>query len=960
MQDWLQMPDAGRRRAWFIVRQLPGLFLLRSKAVLWLQKKQVRGRAVVFRAIAQNAHVPELVEVLRRPGTVPRCRPQVLRPARSAEAAETPTARGHSPGGAFRRYGDGAVARRSASAAGRGMAGLNRPMREPWAVARRPRKCGGGSCAQCGVPLLASARQQGAHGRGGPSRRLPAASQELLRQPRAPRSPSRCHSSLNNKVPSASAQSPLSRRSKSCRITLKHKQKMKGDSMSMGRAVRAKAKAPWVPPGKTSVRDSPCKWEGPTHRLETMPAAAEKMLSVLHLSDLSADEEDEDGAVQCRMEECGKEIDSLMSAVGALRNEAKLQKKEEQQQARKRLLEEQKEELKEVTQELVETEHENILLRRNIERMREEKDLTVLQKKYLQREKESLMSKLSEAERDGAAAARQIHALKYTIGRLNVEKHMSSSDVNTLTKQKELLLQKLSTFEESNRTLRELLREQHSREKDAQKILEQQGALLKRLADSEAENVQLQMRLQEKEKEVDDLTAQIQTEQEQAKAASELSKSLEAVRGRLQAQLRSKEAENNRLSTRIRNLERSAAQHKVEVEGAVGQLQELRQRAEREKEALKKAARVQKEQAQRAQEYAEQMALQLAQKDSYVAEALSTLESWRSRYNKAVKDKSGLELEIVTLNSRVADLLEQQTALQDRMREDREALMDKLHCQNTESSSFRMENERLRASVVPMEEKLNQAQLEVQQLKGSIRSYEGLIESYKSQVVKAQMEADDMAAKLEKCSKENKTLKDDMSKEIELVRQQFQSQLTELEKLPEILKVKETQLAECQEQLQSYEKKSMDLSVVVADLRQLVIAKREESIHQCQLRLEEKSRECSSLARQLEMAIEDAKRQVEQTRERAASRERAAQSKLLDLETQLSRNKTELNQLRRSKDDAERRFESRLQDLKDRLEQSESTNRSMQSYVQFLKASYDNVFGEGALLDSPGRSHSSP
>lgn len=30
------------------------------------------------------------------------------------------------------------------------------------------------------------------------------------------------------------------------------------------------------------------------------------------------------------------------------------------------------------------------------------------------------MSKLSEAERDGAAAARQIHALKYTIGRLNV------------------------------------------------------------------------------------------------------------------------------------------------------------------------------------------------------------------------------------------------------------------------------------------------------------------------------------------------------------------------------------------------------------------------------------------------------------------------------------------------------------------------------------------------------------
>lgn len=54
-----------------------------------------------------------------------------------------------------------------------------------------------------------------------------------------------------------------------------------------------------------------------------------------------------------------------------------MQKQEEQRLVTKRLLEEQKEELDEVTQELVETEHENTLLRRNIERMKEEKDLTV-------------------------------------------------------------------------------------------------------------------------------------------------------------------------------------------------------------------------------------------------------------------------------------------------------------------------------------------------------------------------------------------------------------------------------------------------------------------------------------------------------------------------------------------------------------------------------------------------------
>uniref|UniRef100_A0A803XN98 Outer dense fiber protein 2 n=1 Tax=Meleagris gallopavo TaxID=9103 RepID=A0A803XN98_MELGA len=731
----------------------------------------------------------------------------------------------------------------------------------------------------------------------------------------------------------------------------KHRHKMKGNAVNVRRAVQVKTKAPWMPPGKTSVLDSTYKWEGPTHRLEITPPDSEKMMSVLRLSDLSTDEED---AVYCKMNEYERKIDSLMNVVGTLKNEAKLQKQEQKQQMTKRLLEEQKEELNEVTQELVETEHENTLLRRNIERMREEKDLTVLQKKYLQREKECLMSKLSEAERDGAAAAREIHALKNTIERLNLEKHMSSSDINMLTRQKELLLQKLSTFEETNRTLRELLREQHERERDAQKILQKQGVLLKMLADSDTEKLQLQMRLQEKEKEINDLAIQIQEEKEQAKTAGELSKSLESVRGHLQAQLRHKEAENNRLTTQIRNLERSEAQHKAEVECIKEQLKELRQKADRDKEALKKALRAQKERAERSEECAGQLAVQLAEKDNYVAEALSTLESWRSRYNKVVKDKSDLELEIVTVNSRIADLLEQQAGLEDRMREDRDALMDKLHQQTTETTSFRMENERLKASVVPMEEKLNQAHMEVQQLKSSVRNYEELIETYKSQVLKTRMEADDVAAKLEKCDKEKKALKDEMNKEIELI----ELQGDKMEMTKERYQSAQEEKKQLTLKVEELERKLETTSAQNVEFLQ-VIAKREESIHQCQLRLEEKTRECSSLARQLEMAIEDAKRQVEQTRERATSRERAAQSKVLDLETQLSRIKTELNQLRRNKDDAERRYESRLQDLKDRLEQSESTNRSMQNYVQFLKSSYANVFGDSALLGSPSRSRSS-
>ncbi|XP_020821198.1 outer dense fiber protein 2 isoform X1 [Phascolarctos cinereus] len=789
-----------------------------------------------------------------------------------------------------------------------------------------------------------------------------------------------------------------------------HKRGMRGDTVNVRRSVRVKTKVPWMPPGKASVRHLGCKWEcqsPPPHCVEISPPSSEKLVSVMRLSDLST--EDEDSSGHCKTNRYEKKMDTLLNTVGCLKSEVKMQKGE--RQMAKRFLEERKEELEEVAHELAETEHENTMLRQNIERIKEEKDFTVLQKRHLQQEKECLMSKLVEAEMDGAAAAKQVMALKDTIGKLKSEKHMTCTDINTLTRQKELLLQKLSTFEETNRTLRDLLKEQHSKE-DSEKLMEQQGNLLKRLAEADSEKARLLLLLQDKDKEVEELLQEIQCEKAQAKTASELSKTMESMRGHLQTQLRSKEAENSRLVIQIKNLERSGSQHKAEMEAIMEQLKDLKQKGDRDKEALKKAIRAQQERAERSEEYAEQLHVQLADKDLYVAEALSTLESWRSRYNQVVKDKGDLELEIIVLNDRVTDLVSQQHALEEKMREDRDNLVERLHRQTAEYSAFKLENERLKASITPVEDRLSQAQIEVQQLKVSVKNYEGMIDNYKSQVMKTRMEADEVATQLERCDKENKILKDEMNKEIESARKQFQAQLTDLQQLPEILKITEAKLAECQDQLQGYERKNVDLTAIIADLRtriehqgeklevvrerhqysqeenkQLslkveelerklegtsaqnieflqVIAKREEAIHQSQLRLEEKTRECGSLARQLENAIEDAKRQVEQTRERAVSKERTAQNKILDLETQLSRTKTELNQLRRSRDDADRRYQSRLQDLKDRLEQSESTNRSMQNYVQFLKSSYANVFGDNALTayltSSPIRSRSPP
>lgn len=49
---------------------------------------------------------------------------------------------------------------------------------------------------------------------------------------------------------------------------------------------------------------------------------------------------------------------------------------------------------------------------------------------------------------------------------------------------------------------------------------------------------------------------------------------------------------------------------------------------------------------------------------------------------------------------------------------------------------------------------------------------------------------------------------------------------------------------------------------------------------------------------------------------------------------------------------AEQLYQSQLQDLKDRLEQSDTTNKSLNNYVQFLRDTYADVFGDVTLGSS--------
>ncbi|XP_076093794.1 outer dense fiber protein 2-like isoform X6 [Mytilus galloprovincialis] len=701
--------------------------------------------------------------------------------------------------------------------------------------------------------------------------------------------------------------------------------------------VKSAQSGPWVPaPAKSSSRQK-VTWQGPTHRLEiNHPTRVE---------DLSTDEEEQ---VHGQMRGYEKKIDSLMTEVGTLKNEVELQhtykeleEREDMLEASKHVMAEQSRELDKTMDELTLTERENRLLRKSVELLADEKDEARYDTEILGSERERLMKKLIETEMDGQAAVKQIGELRDALRRLREENRISSSDSTRLSRHKDLLMEKMADFEATNKALRRILREQHEYEAAAIRLGEQRDVLLKKLADSDRRNERIHIELEDRDRHIRELRGQISAQREEVATLSGLQHSIEQTRAHLQKQLRQKEADCNRMAVQVRTVESSRAQDKIEIEHLTEMLAKAKDKAERDKEALKKATR-----------------------------RLGEVEALMDRVEHSSKSHT---------DTIVVELREKQQ----------------------EVAYLKADNEKLKSSIATIEAKFRQADEELVQLRGNLKQYENLVEEYKSQMNKSRREADETMAELDEAKQESHMAQREGEIELEKVKVRLHQRLQELEPLPEMLKSSELRLYESQERMNIYEKKNGESTKLISELTAKVehvteqmdqmrnkwhdsqdenkllgtkvdalerklrdsedhnrdmstnIAKRDEALHQTNLRLEEKVRENAGLTRQLENALTDLRRQSENVRDKQGQKERTYQARITDLESQLSQARAEIAKVRREKEESERKFNSRLYDIKDRLEQSHSTNRSMQNYVQFLKNSYANVFGDSVTSYPP-------
>ncbi|XP_038560364.1 outer dense fiber protein 2-like isoform X1 [Micropterus salmoides] len=615
------------------------------------------------------------------------------------------------------------------------------------------------------------------------------------------------------------------------------------------------------------------------------------------------------------------------------------------------------------------------------------------------RETDVLLRALVEAEIDGVAVANQLTALKETIDSLAKDKRLSKLHATSLGRQQELLLEKIEMFDSTNHSLRELLREWCEYERESMVWSEQRDTLKKRMADSKAENIRLLAKLTNKEKEASKLAEHLDFEKDNVKTMEELSRVLQSTREHLETELNRTEAEKVHLAAQLHKMQQSYEQQQEDLQALQEELQTLRQQRKEEKEERQdqEVLALLTQQAERAEESTRQLEANLREKESQLAQALSTSSDWCLRHSKEAAAKGQLEEDISALKLQVTELKSRLHSAEERSRAEREELRDQLHHVSAENASTKLDNQRLKGQLTSSEEKLSGVQSEARRLKSSIKKYENLVEKYKKKVQQARLESEEYCLKLEMTQKEAREVRVSLETEKEQVRRELLGRLRELETLPDRMRRTEQQLRAAQQEADAHERRNMEHNSTLSEVRHKMeqqgtqletfqqrnlllheennvlkekihnlerrledmkienkemcqaLSLKDASVRSIQQQLEEKTLECSVLSRQLQQTLDDAQIQVDNSMQRVLAKERVSQSKALDLQSQLSRAKTEQSQLQRSKEEMERRFQSQLQNMKDRLEQSDSTNRSLHNYVNFLKTSYGNVFGDSLL-----------
>ncbi|XP_069013766.1 outer dense fiber protein 2-like isoform X2 [Embiotoca jacksoni] len=566
--------------------------------------------------------------------------------------------------------------------------------------------------------------------------------------------------------------------------------------------------------------------------------------------------------------------------------------------------------------------------------------------------KSPFLKVLTEAEAAANSAAIQLVSFKDAIADEFAGSRQSAKDNRRIARQRGLLLEKLEDFKRINKSVRQKLKRLQDEEAARIDADQRIDILQKKITQAESENEHLKKDLSETERRVEKLIDLRREEQENIKSAAHMTKSVEATRAHLQGQLRNKEAENNRLTVRLRTLEKTLTEQKMEMNDLKGSITSMSEKAAQDQEPLKKAARTQRLRAERFEAAIEKCYAQLRKKDAQLAEANSERDSRRRQKEQMADEKDKLVAHVDLLKCQIAGLTVRLQGEKDDFIAANETVMQRAEKLSADNGDLRLNNATLKASIAQLEQQLADYESDLTEEKIISQERKHQAELSQCQAAELQAEIDDLRKKYANNLKETKKTRD--AKETEVEKMESQTKL-----LRSSVEMKESihdGNLKLQENVTALQRKMDKLKQENLDLVQRLAAQ-EEALSYSNRQLDQRSSECQALSRQLEAALSDVKQQVSKVKHLAVSREEALQTKVLELEAEKSRRDNDLRLLRQSKLTAEKQFEVRLKDLQLSLDQSESHKQSIENYVDFLKNSYKTMFDEGLQASCFGSSY---
>ncbi|XP_049627208.1 protein BCAP isoform X2 [Suncus etruscus] len=505
-------------------------------------------------------------------------------------------------------------------------------------------------------------------------------------------------------------------------------------------------------------------------------------------------------------------------------------------------------------------------------------------------EKSELEAILEEAELVTYSMELLLPVFKDTIEEITFENATLSASNLKISQQKEILTKELDTFTRVKQALEHHLRTEYQQRGNGL------SGMLEELTANENENTNLQKKILEKESYIQELYSLFQDE-----------KTLETKIADWNLQLK-------------RNKHETVAMKLSSKKKAI---------------VLKKASKAYKQKLEYLTRNMEKLNSQIRNQEAKLSETISASNTWKSRYEKIVIEKTELEVHIETMKKQITNLLEDMKKIEDHGKNSCEEICRKLNSIEHENETLNLENTKLQTILATLKDKVTSVENELLELQEVEKQQKILVEEYKTQIQKLQEAAGMVKSRCEKLLHEKKQITKRKTKKLEKVNEN-QKLLTKLSLEEEnyLIQLKCENLKKKLEQMDEENKKLEEK-----------LANQEECLKHSNLKFKEKSAEYTALARQLEAALEEGRQKVSEERERMSSREKALQVKILDLETELRKKNEEQNQLVYSMNSKVQHQEVCLKEIQHSLEKSENQNESIKNYLQFLKTSYVTMFG---------------